>query len=114
MNHAPVWQETSPVLLTSFGVPRKPRNRWWTRADKVRTVLPNGERARYNGAVTFGVSWTHDKIRAISNEMSALLEKQSNALRASPVSEMREADMNAYHERDQRIRDLCQELAELT
>ena len=55
----------------------------------------------------------HDRIRAISNEMSALLEQQSNILKASSVSEMLEADMDAYHERNQRLRDLSRELAEL-
>jgi hypothetical protein len=55
----------------------------------------------------------YDRLRAISVEMHSLLEQQSALLKSSPVGSIAQTDMDEYHDRNQRLRELCQELTEL-
>ena len=55
----------------------------------------------------------HDRLRAISTEMCSLIEQQSNLLKASPLGSIPRADIDEYHERNQRLHELRQELDQL-
>ena len=58
----------------------------------------------------------YDKVQAISNEMCALLEQQSNLMKTSPetLGSMSSERMDEYHKRNHRLQELCQQLTELT
>jgi hypothetical protein len=57
----------------------------------------------------------HDRLRAISAEMCTLLDLQVSLMKTSPESLgfIGRVDMDDFHARNQRLRDLCRELTDL-
>jgi hypothetical protein len=57
----------------------------------------------------------HDRLRAISAETCTLLDLQANLMKTSPESlgSMTRMDMDDFHTRNERLRELCRELTDL-
>jgi hypothetical protein len=58
----------------------------------------------------------HDRLGAISAEMCTLLDLQADVMKtySAPLGSMSQDHFDEYHERNQRLRDLCKELTEIT
>ena len=55
----------------------------------------------------------HDRLRAVSEEMCALLEEQTRLLKAGPFASIRQVYTDDFLARNERLRELCWELTEL-
>jgi|SRR5579862_3147543 len=55
-----------------------------------------------------------DRVGEISAEMSALLEQQRGLLKDRSIARLSVEDLHAYEQRNQRLRDLCNELLKVS
>jgi hypothetical protein len=55
-----------------------------------------------------------DRVGEINAEMSALLEQQRGLLKDRSIARLSVEDLHAYEQRNQRLRDLCNELLKVS
>ena len=56
----------------------------------------------------------HKRIGEISAEMSGLIEQQTRILKDTSIASLSQEDLDAYADRNERLRDLCIQLMKLT